>query len=58
MSWEQLQVILDQRRRDYAADRAEPPVACPNDGTPLVESRGILFCTFDGYQWPRDGRPY
>jgi hypothetical protein len=35
-----------------------PPVACPNDGTPLEigppEQPGILFCPFDGWQYPRD----
>lgn len=34
------------------------PMACPNDGTPLVQGPpsqpGILFCPFDGWQYPRD----
>ena len=37
------------------------PVACPNDGTPLKEGPpsqpGILFCPFDGWQWPEDYDP-
>jgi hypothetical protein len=38
-------------------ERSRPPVACPNDGTPLQEGQGgVLECRFDGYQWPRDGR--
>jgi hypothetical protein len=43
---------------DLAADeRAIPPQACPNDGTPLSEAPdGTLQCRFDGYTWPRDGR--
>lgn len=36
----------------------QPPVACPNDGQPLIpgppEQPGILYCTFDGWQYPRD----
>ena len=30
-----------------------PPVACPNDGTPLeTNSAGTLHCKFDGWTWP------
>ena len=36
----------------------QPPVACPNDGTPLLEGPpqepGILYCPHDFWQWPRD----
>lgn len=35
-----------------------PPVACPNDGTPLTQGPtsqpGVLFCPFDFWQYPRD----
>ena len=38
--------------------KSQPPVACPNDGTPLNQGPpsepGILFCPFDGFQYPRD----
>lgn len=38
--------------------KSSPPVACPNDGTPLENGppgdSGILYCPFDGWQWPRD----
>jgi hypothetical protein len=34
------------------------PVACPRCGEPLREGppdeEGILFCLFDGWQYPRD----
>jgi hypothetical protein len=32
------------------------PMACPNDGTPLLQApeSGVLFCPFDGWQYPRD----
>lgn len=38
--------------------KSTPPVACPNDGEPLRSGPphrpGILFCQFDGFQYPRD----
>jgi hypothetical protein len=38
-----------------------PPVACPNDGEPLrggpPSEPGILYCSFDGWQYPRDWDP-
>lgn len=41
--------------------RSQPPMACPNDGTPLEQGPpsqpGILFCPFDGWQYPRDWDP-
>ncbi len=34
---------------------SQPPQACPHDGEPLTTGPdGLLFCRFDGYQWPRD----
>ncbi len=41
--------------------RSVPPVACPNDGEPLTpgppSTPNILFCKFDGWQFPRDWDP-
>jgi len=41
--------------------RTTPPTACPHDGEPLragpPSAGGILFCPFDGWQWPRDFDP-
>jgi hypothetical protein len=41
--------------------RTMPVVACPNDGTPLVQGPpqepAVLFCPFDGWQYPRDYDP-
>lgn len=38
-----------------------PPVACPNDGEPLrpgpAAEMGVLYCPFDGFQYPRDWDP-
>lgn len=55
MSWEQLRsiVVADRQEREYWA--AQPPRACPNDGTPLQAGPdGELFCPHDGFSWPRD----
>jgi hypothetical protein len=55
MSWYQLLDIYkqDQAWRQWYAN--QPPVACPNDGTPLEEGPGgELFCRHDGWQYPRD----
>lgn len=63
ISWYQLLDIIAQRRIefDYYAER--PPEACPNDGEPLRNapptdsgSGVILYCPFDGWQYPRDWR--
>jgi hypothetical protein len=46
-------VQQDRAEREYWA--GQPPVACPNDGTPLVEGQhGELHCSHDGYTWPQD----
>lgn len=41
--------------------RSAPPMACPNDGEPLQvgppDSDGMLYCRFDGFQYPRDWDP-
>ena len=38
--------------------KTQRPVACPNDGTPLLEGPpsepGILYCPHDFWQYPRD----
>lgn len=57
-SWQALVSIYAEASEIMRRERAQPPVACPNDGEPLTstpDGRG-LFCTFDGYMWPRDGR--
>jgi hypothetical protein len=55
MGWEQLLNIRDQARAEHDAEMNTPPVACPNDGEPLQSGPGgVLFCPFDGWQYPRD----
>ena len=57
MSWEQLANVKDDRRTEAERDKTVAPVACPNDGTPLVAGEGgILHCPYDGWQYPRDAR--
>jgi hypothetical protein len=55
MSWGQLQAVLDDARQTADEEANRPPVACPNDGTPLEAAPdGGLFCRFDG--WRPGGR--
>lgn len=57
MAWETLLSIRDEAAQYIRDERDNPPAACPNDGEPLQEGpHGVLFCRFDGYQFPRDGR--
>lgn len=49
--------IADEMQPGYG--REAPPLACPNDGQPLepgdpMDPTVILFCKFDGWQYPRD----
>lgn len=57
MSWEQLLAIQQTAQQVAATDAALPPVACPNDGEPLLTdpNTGELRCKFDGWIW--DGMP-
>lgn len=54
MSWEQLISISRERAALYREERSRPPVACPNDGEPLITGpHGQLHCPNDG--WEPDG---
>lgn len=55
IAWEELADIYRQAADERRAELGAPPQACPNDGEPLEQTEaGILFCPFDGWQWPRD----
>jgi hypothetical protein len=58
MSWYQLLEIAEVNRQKRREELSRPPLACPNDGTPLVPAPGSaessLYCPFDGWQYPRD----
>ena len=60
-SWWQLDSVLKERAEYANYYRSIPPVACPNDGEPLREGPpqqpGVLYCRFDGWQYPRDFDP-
>jgi hypothetical protein len=50
--WEQLIAIRREQVETVLAEKARPPVACPNDGEPLdLGPDGKLFCPFDGWTW-------
>lgn len=52
MSWEQLLNLVKQAQEEAFEEMYRPPVACPNDGEPLIEGpNGELHCRFDGYIW-------
>ena len=58
MSWWALDSVLKDQAATADYYRSVPPVACPNDGEPLQigppSEPGILYCRFDGWQYPRD----
>ena len=58
MSWEQLRSIVLADRAEQEYWRQQPPRACPNDGTPLVQAADggdvELRCPHDGWSYPRD----
>lgn len=49
-SWYGLLDILRDAALDRAQQRATRPVACPNDGEPLLTHNGVLYCPFDGWK--------
>jgi hypothetical protein len=58
VSWEQLRAIAAQNRQQREFWEGQPPRACPDDGTPLQQGPdGSLFCTHDGWTYPRDWDP-
>jgi hypothetical protein len=58
MAWWQLDSVLKEAAADANYYRSVPPVACPLCGEPLrngpPDASDILFCLFDGWQYPRD----
>jgi hypothetical protein len=62
LSWYQLLEIREQAREEWRLTPGNgviPPVACPDCGEPLKagpQGAGsvILFCPYDGWQYPRD----
>ena len=51
MSWEQLAEVYRLDAQERADIAAQPPLACPNDGTPYqTDLDGLLYCPFDGHR--------
>lgn len=61
MAWWQLDNVLKEQAEYERYYRAQPPVACPNDGEPLTPGPGnepaVWFCKFDGWRYPEDWDP-
>jgi len=61
MAWYQLDNVLKEQAEYVQFYRAEPPMACPNDGEPLrpgpLTEPDVLYCRFDGWTYPRDWDP-
>ena len=62
--WWGLHSVFEQSRQEFDAYWSAPPVACPNDGEPLINApsaksgSGVeLYCKYDGWQYPRDWHP-
>ena len=61
MSWWQLLDVLKHRQEEFTWWATTQPFACPRCGEPLrnappTESGAdvILYCLYDGWQYPRD----
>jgi hypothetical protein len=58
VSWDQLRAIAAEAQAARLDEQQRRPEACPIDGTPLEEGPGgVLFCRWDGWQYPRDWTP-
>lgn len=50
--WWGLKNVIDANRQEQAAYNAQPPDACPNDGTPLETGRdGTRNCPMGDYRY-------
>lgn len=61
-SWWALDSVLKEQAEEADFYRSALPVACPNDGEPLVPGPSSdpsvqLYCPYDGWQFPRDFNP-
>lgn len=58
--WDLYSTLAEQAQY-LAYYKSIPPVACPNDGTPLLigppQRPGILYCPFDFWTYPDDYDP-
>lgn len=58
MSWEQFLAIKEEAVSYVVQERTEPPLACPFDGQPLLETPNGqgLYCSLGNYVWPLQPR--
>jgi hypothetical protein len=53
--WYGLLSIIEEAKAMKREIEQRPPMACPNDGEPLLQGpHGVIYCRFDGYRWPDD----
>lgn len=59
--WWGLHSVFEDSRQEFEAYVSRPPMACPNDGEPLMNApsadsgTGIeLYCRYCFWQYPRD----
>lgn len=62
MSWWHLDSIIKENVAYVNYYRSIPPVACPNDGTPLHpgppnQAVVLLYCPDGDFEYPRDWNP-
>ena len=51
MSWQTLSDIKRENREEAARANAEPPVACPIDGTPLQVRDNVRNCPMGNFRF-------
>lgn len=51
MSWEQLEAIERDNRKQVEWERKQPPERCPHDGSLLVVRRNVRDCPMGNYTW-------
>lgn len=58
MSWNQLLSIIQEAAAEREYWATTPPMACPNDGEPLVTTpsgaENELYCPWGDFKYPRD----
>lgn len=61
--WWQLLSVNRYREQEFAFYASQPPLSCPRCGEPWVNAPPTdsgaaveLFCRFDGFRYPEDGR--
>lgn len=55
MAWETLLGLIQEQAETEQEERTGTPSSCATCYTPLKDGPGgVLFCPWDGRQWPRD----